>query len=294
MTSSPRRLSCCSTASLRGRPGSEAAGHAPPQPPQGAGPGSAHEAGTRSPPGQLLSGFQAGCDGQRLTSEGHHAVARGRVALQPQGEVGGHCRGEGRVRGRGGAGAGRLPTEPRGPPSPVAGSQRLATSSGEPLTQASGCAAPGQATTTLMRCSADRKGKRPRMLTGAGGSCGTGGPLRADRWAPHPPCPTGPPGTHHALQVGLLERGFHHRQNLGPKCRVCNWSLLQDLGDQGAGCWLGLGQPTLGPGQEAVRETELEVWRTSLMGGWMEETSQMRALEGPEFKLWLCHLQAGW
>ena len=68
------------------------------------------------------------------------------------------------------------------------------------------------------------------LLTGAGGSCGTGGQLRADRWAPNTPHPAGAPATHHALQVGLLERGSHHCQNLGPKCGVCNWPLLQDLG----------------------------------------------------------------
>lgn len=218
------------------------------------------EAGAWSPPGQLLNGFQAGWDGKRLAREGHHAVARSGVALQPRGEVGRHCQGTGGSGGRVGAGAGRPPTCSPGAPSPVAGLQRVATSSGEPLTQASGWAAPGQATTTLMRCSADRKGKRPRMLTGAGGSCRAGGQLRTDRWAPTPPRPTGTPETHHALQVGLLGRGFHHRQNLGPTCRVCSWPLLQDLGGRqrmraSRGWTLAWpGQPTLGPGKEAVGE----------------------------------------
>lgn len=93
----------------------------------------------RSPPRQLLSGLQAGCDGQRLAGEGHDAVASGRVVLQRLGEVWGHCRGQAGVTGTRRWGPGRRrgarPILGRGPPpSPVSGLQRLATSSGEPLT----------------------------------------------------------------------------------------------------------------------------------------------------------------
>lgn len=69
--------------------------------------------------------------------------------------------------------------------------------------------------------------------------------------APTPcaPSPGNPPDSTMPLQVGLLERGFHHRQNLGPKCQVCNWSLLQDLGIKGRGAGLAWGSQPLAPGK---------------------------------------------
>lgn len=125
-TSSPRRLSSCSKVSLEGG-WTQVRGHrvaqdpvpasgqgslshppapvhpptlgapsreAPPAPPTPGPEAQFPGRGGDSPPRQLLSGLQAGCHGQRLAGKGHHAVASGRVALQPLGEVRGHCRGE--------------------------------------------------------------------------------------------------------------------------------------------------------------------------------------------------------
>lgn len=95
-------------------------------------------------PGQLLSGLKAGCDGQRLTSQGHDSVASGCVGLQHLGKVAGYCRDRECHQGMGGGGVRgwdppRLHAHTQQwtlglPPSPVSGLQRLATSSGEPLT----------------------------------------------------------------------------------------------------------------------------------------------------------------
>lgn len=76
---------------------------------------------------------------------------------------------------------------------------------------------------------------------------------------PTPPCPTGAPATHHALQVGLLEAGgFITASALGPKCRVCNWShSSRTWGIKGGVlAWPGAANPW--PGQEAVGRPELE------------------------------------
>lgn len=149
-TSSPRRFSSLSTASLQGAQtwvrGHELAPAPNPNPGQGRLPRArpaesppAAQSPGRSPPRQLLSGLQAGRDGQRLAGEGHDAVAGGRVVLQRLGEVWGHCRGQAGVTGTRRWGPGRRrgahPILGRGPPpSPVLGLQRPATSSGEPLT----------------------------------------------------------------------------------------------------------------------------------------------------------------
>lgn len=97
MTSSPRRLSSCSTVSLeswhlrvRGQAGinaplpvsGRAGAWAQYLPPNTLGPGS---------PCQLLSGLQAGCNGQWLASQGYNSVASSCVALQHLRKVTGYC-----------------------------------------------------------------------------------------------------------------------------------------------------------------------------------------------------------
>lgn len=141
----PQETRCCSTASLRAGPGRGHGPRASPAPPQAQTWLSAR--GRHSvPPGQLLSSFQAGCDGAAAYQRGppRGPSPRPCSSAASGAKSAGHCQGRG---GSGGVGAGRAPADrnPGGPLHLSAGSQRLATSSGEPLTQASGWAAPGQA-----------------------------------------------------------------------------------------------------------------------------------------------------
>lgn len=118
-----------------------------------------------------------------------------------------------------------------------------------------------------------------RMLTGTGGSScrETEGQLKGRPVEPPLPSHCSPsPATHPALQLGLLKRGSHHRQDLGPERGVCSRPLLQDLGGRqgrlasvGPGTGLAPGSPSSAPEGGGGR-VKLDSGKTSFTGDQME------------------------
>lgn len=109
--------------------------------------------------------------------------------------------------------------------------------------------------------------------------------------------PTGTPSAHHALQLGLLDRRSHHSQHLSPKCRVCSWPLLQDLGSRQRGLAL-RGWALAWPGAADPRPMERQQERFKLrlmndfLNGRLNRRMWVLRSGGPRFKLWLSHLEA--
>lgn len=106
-----------------------------------------------------------------------------------------------------------------------------------------------------------------------------GGQLKGRRREPTPP-PTHPTMTHHTLQLGLLEWGSHHRQDLSPKGRVGSRPLLQDLGGR-QGRLASARMAVAGPTEGGGGRLKLASWKPSFVG---ERKSRAVESEGPQFR----------